>query len=140
MSFRQPERFDLMEERLREKFQKLKNMEIRAESKGIKISPRKLRLVADAIRNHSVNEALRILVVLHKRAGRALEKTIKSALANAVHNAKLKEEGLRIKSIEIAGGVALKRFHPSTRGRIHPYKKRSSDIKIILEEAHGTKN
>lgn len=115
-------------------------MEIKTESHNVKISPRKVRLVADAIRNHSVLEALHILSVLPKRAGKALEKTLKSGLANAVHNAKLKEDNLRIKSIEVGGGIALKRFHPSTRGRIHPYKKRSSHIKIILEEAHGTKS
>lgn len=115
-------------------------MEIKAESHNVKISPRKVRLVADAIRNHSVLQALHILSVLPKRAGRTLEKTLKSALSNAVHNAKLKEDNLWIKSIEVAGGVAIKRYHPSTRGRIHPYKKRASHIKVVLEEAHGTKS
>ncbi|MBI2431084.1 MAG: 50S ribosomal protein L22 [Candidatus Levybacteria bacterium] len=115
-------------------------MEIKAESHNVRISPRKVRLIADAIREHSVQEALRILSVLYKRAGGALQKTLKSAIANAVNNKKLKEENLRIKSIEIGGGMALKRYHPSTRGRMHPYKKRASHIKVILEEVHGTKN
>ncbi len=109
-------------------------MEIRAESKSVKISPRKIQLVADTIRNLSAIEALRVLAVLPKRASKALEKTLKSAIANAVHNAKVKEDGLRIKSIEVFEGVAMKRFRPSTRGRVHPYKKRSSHIKIVLEE------
>ncbi len=109
-------------------------MEIRAESKSVRISPRKVRLVADTVRNLSVSQALNMLTVTQKRASVAIEKTIKSAVANAVHNAKVKADGLIIKSIEVFEGSSLKRFHASTRGRTHPYKKRSSHIKIVLTD------
>ncbi len=115
-------------------------MEIRAESNNVKISPRKVRLVADTVRNRSVLQALNILTLTQKRAALVLEKTIKSAVANAVHNAKVKADGLVVKSIEVFEGVAAKRFHPSTRGRTHPYKKRTSHIRIILKEANGAKS
>lgn len=109
-------------------------MDYFAQTKGVRISTRKVRLIADAIRNISVVEAQHLLSVLQKRPSKVLEKTLKSAVANAVHNGKLKEENLMIKSIDISEGSALKRYHPSTRGRVHPYKKRSSHIRIVLEE------
>lgn len=117
-----------------------KVMEVRAESKNVRISPRKVRYVVEAIRRKTVREALIILSLVRKRAAGPIVKTIKSAVANAVNNAKFNEERLFIKDIEISQAQALKRFHPSTRGRVHPYKKRGSNIKIVLEEAHGTKS
>lgn len=108
-------------------------MEIIALSKSVRIAPRKVSLVAQSIRNKPALEALQILALIRKRAAYPLEKTLKSAMANAVHNAKVAKEALFVKKIEVSGGAALKRFHPSTRGRVHPYKKRTSHIKIILE-------
>jgi large subunit ribosomal protein L22 len=67
-------------------------------------------------------------------------KTLKSAVANAKNNAKLDEANLVIKAIEVSEGPAFKRFRPSTRGRVHPYKKRTSNITVILEDKNGTKN
>jgi len=112
-------------------------MQVQAVSRSVKISPRKVRIVADAIRSLSVSNALEALALIEKRGGSALEKTLKSAIANAVNNAKLSQEGLFIKEIDVTDGPALKRYHPSTRGRIHPYKKRSSHIRIVLEEKKG---
>jgi large subunit ribosomal protein L22 len=112
-------------------------MEVRAIAKSVRISPRKVRLVADAIRNLSIEEALQVLDAAEKRAALPLAKALKSAMANAVNNAKLEKDSLSIASIQIAEGQPLKRFHPSTRGRIHPYKKRSSHITIVLQEKPG---
>ncbi|GDX62358.1 50S ribosomal protein L22 [Candidatus Levyibacteriota bacterium] len=115
-------------------------MQIRAITKSIRISPRKVRLIADTVRNKSANYALRLLSLTKKRGSMPIQKTLQSAMANALNNAKVTGE-LMIKKIEISEGQALKRFHPSTRGRVHPYKKRSSHIEIILEEvSNGTKN
>lgn len=109
-------------------------MEVRAISKSIRISPRKVRLVADAIRNLSVDQAMYLLLTSQKRAARPIAKTLKSAVANALNNAQLDQNNLVIASIMVNEGQALKRFHPSTRGRIHPYKKRSSHITIVVKE------
>ena len=109
-------------------------MEVRAIAKNIRISPRKVRLIADAIRNLSAIEAHNILEGTYKQAARPLSKALKSAVANAVNNAKLDSANLVIASIQISQGQALKRFRPSTRGRIHPYKKRGSTINIVLKE------
>jgi large subunit ribosomal protein L22 len=108
-------------------------MEIKAQSKSVRISPRKVRLVADAIRNKSVAQALNALTLIKKRGSGVLYKTLKSAIANAINNAKLKQDSLVIKRIEVDQGSFLKRQRASTRGRAHPYKKRSSHIKIVLE-------
>jgi large subunit ribosomal protein L22 len=113
-------------------------MEAKAKAKSVRMSPRKVRLVADAIRNLSIDEAFQVLWVTKKRASRILEKTLESAIANAVNNSKLERKNLVIASITVNEGQALKRFHPSSRGRTHPYKKRSSHVSIVLKEKSGT--
>ncbi len=110
------------------------NMQIVAESKNVKMSPRKVQLVADAIRKQSVVKAMVVLQLSGKRSAVVLQKTLKSAVANAVHNAKLNQDMLIIDRIDVSGGIALKRFHPSTRGRVHPYKKRSTHVRIVLTD------
>lgn len=112
-------------------------MEIVARSTSVRVSPRKVRLVADSIRNLSVEDALKALAIVNKRGGFVLEKTLKSAVANAVNNNNAKRENLVIKTIDVNEGISFKRFHPSTRGRVHPYKKRGSNIRIVLEEKGG---
>ncbi len=109
-------------------------MEVTARSKSIRITPRKVRLVADSIRNQSVKSALQTLMLVEKRGAYQLKKTLQSAIANAVHNKKLKAEDLIIDRLEVNEGPFLKRFHASTRGRIKPYKRRSSHIMIVLRE------
>src|SRR5664279_775800 len=110
------------------------NMEVRAISKSVRISPRKIRLVADAIRHLTIDEAMQLLQVTPKRAARPLIKTLQSAVANAINNAKLDKSNLVIGTILVNEGTVLKRFRPSTRGRIHPYKKRSTNITVIVKE------
>jgi large subunit ribosomal protein L22 len=107
-------------------------MEIRSVAKSVRISPRKVRLVADSVSKLPVDKALRALLVTQKRAGKQLRKTLVSALANAAHNNQIQKEELKIQRILVTEGPVFKRFHPSTRGRIHPYKKRSSHITVIL--------
>lgn len=108
-------------------------MEIIARAQSIRISPRKVRLVADSIRNLPLDKALNVLNMTQKRGASVLNSVFKSAIGNAVNNAKKTQASLIIKAIEVWDGPGIKRFHASTRGRAHPYKKRSSHIKIILE-------
>jgi len=108
-------------------------MEVIASSKGVRISPRKVRLVADSIRKMSAEKALGVLSQIEKRGAYPLIKTLKSAVANAV-NKGLNKDSLFIKSLEVMEGQALKRYHPSSRGRTHPYKRKSSHIKIVLSD------
>jgi large subunit ribosomal protein L22 len=109
-------------------------MEVRAIAKSVRISPRKVRLVADAIRNLPIDDAYRVLQVTEQKAAGPIQKTLKSAVANAVVNANLDAKNLYISTVMVNQGQVLKRFRPSTRGRIHPYKKRGSHLTIILKE------
>lgn len=110
---------------------------------SVRVAPRKVRLVADAIRKLSLDDALKSLAVIKNRGSVSLEKTLKSAIANGINNNKLKKEAMKIKSIDVSEAPSYKRFHPSTRGRVHPYKRRGSNIRIVLEakeENNGTKS
>ncbi|HSW47906.1 MAG TPA: 50S ribosomal protein L22 [Candidatus Saccharimonadales bacterium] len=109
-------------------------MQVRAIAKSVRMSPRKVRLVADAIRQLSIEEAFMVLEATQNRAAAPLSKTLQSAVANAIVNNNIDRDDLVIESITVNEGQALKRFHPSSRGRVHPYKKKSSHISIVLKE------
>ena len=108
-------------------------MEIVAITRNVRISPRKVSLIVESIKKLPIEHALSALAIMHKRGAREIAKTIRSAIANASNNARLDSKNLMFAEINVSAGPALKRFHPSTRGRIHPYKKRSSHIKVILK-------
>lgn len=109
-------------------------MQVITRANDIRTSTRKVRLIGDAIRNLGVFEALDALSVMNKKSARDIEKVLKSAVANAQNNFKIEKNNLKIKEIDINEGIVFKRFRPSTRGRIHPYKKRTTNIRIVLEE------
>lgn len=118
-------------------------MEAVAISKSVRVAPRKIRLVADSIRKMPIDDALAALVILNKRGAQVLNKTLKSAIANAKNKDKIEQSELVIKAIEVTEASSYKRFRPSTRGRVHPYKRRGSHVKIILEskeDKNGTKS
>ncbi len=109
-------------------------MEYRAVAKNVKISPRKVRLVADSVRKLSVPAALTQLVVLRQRAALPIKKTLESAIANATNNESANKGNLKIKEINITEGIAYKRYHFAGRGRMRPYVKKTSHIRITLED------
>jgi len=115
-------------------------MLIKAESKFIRTSPRKIRLVADHVRSLSPDEAVITLSHLRKRAATPLLKTLKQALANAVNNHNLPKDSLLIQSIEVNEGPTYKRWQPVSRGRAHSIFKRTSHIKIILKSPEPKKS
>lgn len=112
-------------------------MDIRATSHFVRVSPRKVRLIADAMRKLTVGEALAQLQFIEKRAAAPLSKTLKSCIANAIHNAKVKQEDLVIKAITVDEGPAFKRWQPVSRGMAHAYKKRTSHINVVLTTRLG---
>ncbi len=109
-------------------------MEVRAKTKYLRISPRKLRLQADLIRGKMVREAEDILLALRTKGARMLYKTLQSAIANAEHNFKLKKENLFIKILTVDGGPVLKRYVPKAFGRAGGIRKPTSHITIVLSE------
>ncbi len=109
-------------------------MQYNALAKNVKVSPRKVRLVADSIRDLTVAKALTQLMVSRKRGAVSLKKALESAMANAVNNNSAKKDDLKIKTINITEGIKYKRYHFAGRGRTRPYMKRTSHINVILED------
>ncbi|RJR10310.1 50S ribosomal protein L22 [Candidatus Parcubacteria bacterium] len=114
-------------------------VESKAKLKHVRISARKIRLVAGAIRGLDVVNALERLQVIFKKSSPVVEKLLKSAIANAVDKYDVKEEDLRIKSIVVDKAMDLKRWKPAAFGRAHPFRKASSHITIVLETKKGVK-
>ena len=110
-------------------------MEVIAEAKNIRISPRKVRLVAEELTGKKALEAVESLKFVPKKASLPLSKVIKSAISNAKNNNKMDEKKLIIKEVVVNEGPKLKRFLPRSRGMVHPILKRSSHIRVVLEEA-----
>lgn len=108
--------------------------EVIAEAKFIRMSPRKIRRVVEALKGLRPKEALGYLKFMNKRAAEPMAKVIKSALANAKSNLGLNEETWRFKSIEIQKGPILKRGRAASRGRSHPIQKKMSHIKVVLTD------
>lgn len=109
-------------------------MEVIARSKFVRLSPRKLRLVAEAIRGLKVIEAQSILDNLNNAGAKPISLTLKQAIGNAVNNFKLKKDGLKIKSLEIGQGPSYKRMDKSHRVfRWGTIQKKTAHIRMVLE-------
>lgn len=106
----------------------------RAVLRNIGSSPKKLRLIADAIRGKSVDEALSILQFMQKGGAPTLLKLLKSAIANAGSNHELRADDLYVAKITIDGGATMKRFMARARGRACRIRKRTSHAIIVLRE------
>lgn len=108
--------------------------------KYIRTSPRKLRLVADAVRKLSPVKALEYLKFVEKSAAIPVYKAIKTAVANAKTNFNLKPESLMFKELDVQTGFTIKRFRAVSRGQAHHIMKRTSHIRVVLKEKNGTKS
>ena len=109
-------------------------MEVKAAARFIRMSPRKVRLVAGLVRGLDVVEAAAQLGVYRKEAARPILKLLRSAIANAEHNFKLSQDRLFIKTLTVDGGPTIKRWRPRAFGRAAPIRKRTSHINIVLAE------
>jgi large subunit ribosomal protein L22 len=108
-------------------------MAVQAISRGIRMSPRKISVVASLVRGHSVADALTILEHTPRRAAIPVSKAIKSAQANAEHNHEYNPKTLRITELHVGSGPSLKRFRPISHGRAHPYLKRTTHLKVVVD-------
>ena len=108
-------------------------MKASAHLRYLNISPRKVRIVVDALRRLKADDALNKLRFIEKRAAYPLIKLVKSAIANAEHNLSLDRNTLKIEKFTVDGGPMLKRFRPKALGRVAPIQRKTSHITIILE-------
>jgi large subunit ribosomal protein L22 len=117
-------------------------MEAKARAKFIRGSARKVRKVIELIKGKNVEEALKILSFTSKAAAIELEKTLKSATANALSQegtAKMKAEDLWIKNIYADGGPILKRIRPTSMGRAYRIRKRTNHLTIVVTDGKEEK-
>lgn len=110
-----------------------------ARTTGVRISTRKVRLVADAIRNMPVTKALQLLATTQKHGASVLIKTLKSAVANALQKGATDENDLRIIQIEVDGGPTLRRMHVGSRSHMRAYTKRSTHMRIVVSDMKDEK-
>ena len=85
--------------------------------RNIRVSPQKLNLVAQMIRNQSASKALSILQFSKRRISNDVEQALRSAIANAENNHSLDIDKLVVKEAYVGKGVGMKRFHARARGR-----------------------
>jgi large subunit ribosomal protein L22 len=114
----------------------------RATQRSTRQSPYKMRLVIDEIRGKSVNDALAYLAFSKKHAAKQIEKTLRSAVANAEHasrenNTPLDVDALFVTRAVVNEGPKLKRFMPAAQGRATPIQKRTSHVEIEIAEKTG---
>lgn len=112
-------------------------MEAKAVAKYIRMSPRKIRRVADLIRGKNVGDALNILHFTRKEATIPLEKVLRSAVSNMLNiegSSKVDPDELFIKELRIDEGVTLRRFRAASMGRAVRIRKRTSHITVKVAE------
>ena len=112
-------------------------MQARAMAKYIRMSPRKIRRVADLIRGKNVGDAINVLHFTQKSASEPIEKLLRSAVSNMLNvedSSKVDPDELFVKEIKVDEGVTLKRFRAASMGRAVRIRKRTSHISITVAE------
>ena len=117
----------------------LKDNQVRAFNKMIRVSPQKLQLVTDLVRGLPVARAIDVLKFSKKRVANEVLKTLMSAIANGEHNHKMAAENLYVKEIWCGKALTMKRIFPGPRGSARPILKPFSNLTIILESGAPVK-
>jgi large subunit ribosomal protein L22 len=116
------------------KTRRLKENEARAIARNLRVSPRKLNLVAQSIRGLAVSKALAELQFSEKRISGAVKKLLQSAIANAENNHSLDVDELVVAEAYVGKNLVMKRFSPRARGRAGRIEKFFSQITIVVRE------
>jgi len=110
-------------------------MEVTATVSYVRITPRKMGMVADMVRGKGINEALTYLKFSpRKRTAGVIYTLLKSAVANADQKGSVDVDTLFVKTILVGGGTILKRFRPRAKGSAYRINKRTSNVSIVLAE------
>ena len=108
--------------------------EATAFSRDVRITPRKVRLVADLVRGKDVKEALGILAGCTRIGRGPVEKIIRSAAANAANNFGMNKDALYVAEIQVSDGLKIKRYIPRAKGSASPIIKRNANIRVVVKE------
>ncbi len=117
----------------------IKDNQVRAFNKMIRISHQKLNLVCDMIRGLPVDRAVDVLKFSKKRIAGEVLKTLLSAVANAEHNKNLAVDTLFVKEVWCGKALTMKRIMPGPRGSARPILKPFSNLTIVLESGVAPK-
>jgi large subunit ribosomal protein L22 len=109
-------------------------MEVYAIAKNVPMSPQKMREMVRQIQGLPALQAQAVLAFIPRKSARYVAKTLRSAIANAENNNKLKPESLRVKEAVAGSATIIKRFTPKARGSAGPILKRRCHIKITLSD------
>ena len=112
-------------------------MEVRAVTKYVRISPQKVRKLIDSVKGKPVERALNSLKFTPLKAAAIVEKTMRSAVANADQNPDVDVDSLIVRNVIADEGPTLKRFRARARGRGSRILKRTSHITVILSDEAG---
>lgn len=108
-------------------------MAVTAVAKGVRMSPRKVGIVAQLVRGRTVADAITILEHTPRRSAMPVKKAIESARANADHNHNYKPDTLQIVSISVTPGPRFKRYRPAAHGRALPFQRKTSHIRVVVD-------
>jgi large subunit ribosomal protein L22 len=113
---------------------RLDDSEAQAIVRNLRVSPRKLNLVAGLIRNRSAQDAVAVLTFSKRRIAHQVRKALESAIANAENNHQLDVDRLFVSRAEVGRSIVMKRFHARGRGRASRVEKWFSHLKIVVAE------
>lgn len=106
---------------------------MRAYGKNLRISPKKMRVIAEVVRDKGASEALSFLKFAPKKWAKMLYGVLSSAVSNAVNNDSQKLDDLKISTLIISKWIVFKRGNPVSRWRMNPILKRTSNVKLELQ-------
>jgi len=109
-------------------------MQVKAKLNNLRISPRKVRLIAELVRGLDVNEAVNQIEVSYKRASLPMKKLILSAVSNGENNLGIDRDNMYVFSVLVDAGPSLKRWMPKAYGRASQILKRTTQVEITLAE------
>lgn len=113
---------------------RLAETEAQAVVNNLRVSPRKLNLVAALIRNQPAGQAIATLTFSKRRIAQDVRKALESAIANAENNHQLDVDRLWVSRAEVGRGIVMRRFHARGRGRASRIEKWFSNLKIVVAE------
>ena len=105
-------------------------MKNKSYTKGVALPPRKVKIVADLVRNRTVEDALVILDHTPRRPALVVKKAIESAKANLMNTESVDAKTIYISLISVTAGTRMRRYMPASRGRALPFEKKSSNILV----------
>ncbi|PSM32481.1 50S ribosomal protein L22 [Haliangium sp. UPWRP_2] len=110
-------------------------MEAKAVLRQVRISPRKMRIIANLVRGRRVDDAMAMLKSTPKRSGEVIRKLLLSAVANAEHKGQTDVDSLIVRGCSIDNGPIIKRWMARAMGRANRIQRRTSNVTVIVGQA-----